>query len=207
MERQIAVVTATSLEAHAARRALPGAAVFEAGIALAKGHADWGTIVVSCGLAGALRPGIPSGTVLVPAEIERPDGTRVRCDPEIFSALVVAARRLGYEPLCDPLLTSSALVRGPERERLARGGCAGVDMESGLLRAPRVAVVRVVLDTPERELRADWLQPARALRDPRNWPEAVWLATVAPRYARRAAAVIAAASLQDGDAQRGDEPR
>jgi hypothetical protein len=51
----------------------------------------------------------------------------------------------------------------------------------------------VILDTPARELNADWLRPVRALSDPRNWAEAMWLAREAPRCARRAAEVVAAA--------------
>ena len=72
-------------------------------------------------------------------------------------------------------------------------GYAGVDMETGLLDAPRIAAVRVILDTPQHELSPDWLRPARALRNPRNWPQALWLARDAPRCARRAAEVVAAA--------------
>ena len=193
MDVRPAIVTATSLEARAARRALPGDEVYEAGIALAKGPDGWGDVVVSCGLAGALREDLPSGTVLVPLEVERPDGTRLRCDAEMVRAYVAAARSLGLEPVCDPLLTASTVLRGDDRARWARRGFAGVDMETGLLRAPRVAAVRVVLDTPQRELKADWLHPARAMLDPRNWPEAAWLAREAPRCARRAAEVVAAA--------------
>ncbi|HEY1654518.1 MAG TPA: hypothetical protein VGF86_05340 [Candidatus Tumulicola sp.] len=193
MDAHLTIVAATSLEARAVRRALPGATVFETGIALARRREGWGDTVVSCGLAGALRGDLPTGTVLVPVEVVRPDGTRVRCADDLVAAYVAAARSLGFEPVCDPMLTSAGIVRGAERAVWARRGCAGVDMETGLLHASRLAAVRVVLDTPERELHADWLHPARALLDPRNWPEARWLARDAPRCARRAAEVVAAA--------------
>ena len=98
-------------------------------------------------------------------------------------------------PRLDPTITSASIINGTERETWAEAGYVGVDMETGLLQAPRVAAVRVVLDTPMRELSAEWLNPARALRNPRNWAQALWLARHAPRYARRAAAVVAAAGV------------
>ncbi|MGA8533050.1 MAG: hypothetical protein WB615_02950, partial [Candidatus Tumulicola sp.] len=74
----IAVIAATRIEANAARRALPGIRVFETGVALAKLGKDALAgidAVVSCGLAGGLRAADPSGTVLVPECVYRPDGT------------------------------------------------------------------------------------------------------------------------------------
>ena len=193
---RLMVVTATALEAKAARRALPGVAVIEAGIALVKlqgsALAD-AAAVVSCGLAGGLDARYSSGTVLIPREVRRPGGGVFRCDPELVEALATASRRLGYEPVGEPLLTSAAIVRGSERAAWSEAGYAGVDMETGLLDLPRVAAVRVVLDTPRRELSADWLRPGRALLNPKNWPEALWLARYAARYARRAADVVSAA--------------
>ena len=82
-----------------------------------------------------------------------------------------------------------------EREAWASVGFAGVDMETGLIDAPRIAAVRVVLDTPQRELSAEWVEPLRALRSPRNWPQLFWFARNAPRFARRAAQVVAAARV------------
>ncbi|MEO6834890.1 MAG: hypothetical protein ABI231_03170 [Candidatus Tumulicola sp.] len=189
----ISVVAATSIEAKAARRELPGVRVYETGVGLAKLSATLGDIVVSCGLAGGLRAENPSGTVLVPREVLRPDGSTLVCDPDLVDALVFAARSAGFEPLLDAVVTSRVLVRGADREIWARRGYAGVDMETGLIYAPRVAAVRVVLDTPGRELSADWLRPVTAMLRPWNWPQAAWLAREAPRYARRAAAIVAAA--------------
>jgi hypothetical protein len=194
--RYVAVVTATALEAKAARRALPRIPVYEGGVAMAKMRGDGfggSAMVISCGLAGGLHDRHPSGTVLVPRQVRRPDGTLLTCDPELVAALTSAARGLGYEPVHDTLLTFPTIVRGGERTVWSRAGYAGVDMETGLIDAPRIAAVRVILDTPRRELSADWLHPGRALLNPRNWPEAIWLAREAPRYARRAAEVVAAA--------------
>jgi hypothetical protein len=189
----IAVVTATAIEAKAARRELSGLRVHQTGVGLATMCDGFGDVVVSCGLAGGLRADVRSGTVLVPREVLRPDGRTLVCDPDLVDALAAAARSLGFEPLLDPVVTSATLVRGSERATWARRGYVGVDMETGLIEARRVAAVRVVLDTPEKELSADWLRPATAMLRPRNWPQAVWLAREAPRYASRAAAVVAAA--------------
>lgn len=208
MDCGFAVVTATALEARAARRALPNARVYEAGVGLSADAGPWGDVVLSCGLAGALRDDLPGGSVLVPDTIGCPDGSRRQCDPALADACAAAARYLGFEPVRLPLLTSSTIVRGAGRAGAARAGYAAVDMESGLLDAPRVAAVRVVLDTPARELRGDWLRPARAVLDPRNWPELLWLARDGPRFARRAAEIAAAACryfAAAGDAAPSDE--
>lgn len=174
---------------------MPAARLYETGVALAKTKGPFGDRVVSCGLAGGLQREIPSGAVLVPREVRRPDGRTLHCDAELHERLERAARLLGFEPILDPLLTSTTLVNGVERTRWAQAGYAGVDMETGLLEATHVAAVRVVLDTPLRELSAEWLDPKRALRRPRNWPQLFWLAQHAPRYARRAASIVAAAGV------------
>lgn len=194
--RGLAIVTATALEAREARRVLPGATIIEAGVGLRNGRsAGFGDAVVSCGLAGALRVDVPSGSVLIPDEIGCPDGSRRLCDPSLVEALRSGARRLGFEPIAGPLLTSAGIVRGTHRQRAAQLGYYAVDMETGLISAQRLAAARVVLDTPSRELRGDWLHPLRAAIDPRNWPELLWLARDGPRFARRAAEVVAAGCL------------
>lgn len=194
--RGIAIVTATALEAREARRALPAAVVFEVGVGLKNRPGAFGEVVVSCGLAGGLRRDLPAGSVLVPEEVGCSDGPRRRCDPELVAAYIAGARALGFEPITEPLLTSPAIVRGAQRERAAQLGYCAVDMETALIGAPRIAAVRVVLDTPSRELRGDWLHPLRAALDPRNWPELLWLARDGPRFARRAAEVVAAGCLR-----------
>ncbi|HKF77579.1 MAG TPA: hypothetical protein VKF59_15675, partial [Candidatus Dormibacteraeota bacterium] len=67
------------------------------------------------------------------------------------------------------------------------------DMETGLVEGVPVATVRVVLDTPDRELSPAWARPWTALWQPRAWTELPWLAREGPRCARLAAAVLAAA--------------
>jgi hypothetical protein len=66
-------------------------------------------------------------------------------------------------------------------------------METGLLGADRVASVRVVLDTPDRELDPAWGRPLTALWHPAAWLQLPWLAAEGPRCARLAAQVLAAA--------------
>jgi len=187
----VSVVAATSLEARAVRRELPNVRVHETGVALARVSASTlGDAVISCGLAGGLRTDLGTGTVLVPTQVRTPSGEMLPCDDALVAALIDGARRLGHEPVTAPLITSSTIVRGTERAVWAERGYAGVDMESGLITAPRMAVIRVVLDTPLRELSADWLRPATAFLRPKNWPEAWWLAREAPRAAQLAARVL-----------------
>jgi Phosphorylase superfamily len=171
---ELTVAAATRTEALAGRWVLRGLArVVRVGVACRRGApAPAGPLVV-CGLAGGLSPELAPGTVLIPEEVGDAEGWRGRCDPELVGRLVVAARLLGREPVLAPLLSVPFLVRGSARAEWARRGYVAVDMESAVLvrsaGAP-AAVVRVVLDTPGREL-------VRSL----PW---------APQYAARAAAVV-----------------
>jgi hypothetical protein len=192
-QADVTVVTATALEAKAARRELPGVAILESGVALKRGTNPAGAILISCGLAGGLDAGRPTGTIVIPREVRRPDGNTLRCDPEFVEALIGAARRIGHEPCTGPIVTSGTIVTGSERARWAAAGYAAADMETGLLAGTRIAAVRVILDTPRNELSADWLHPATAMLKPWNWPQAMWLAREAPRCSRLAARVIGAA--------------
>ncbi|HKU66979.1 MAG TPA: hypothetical protein VJP85_04290 [Candidatus Baltobacteraceae bacterium] len=193
----VTIVAATGTEARAARRlASPNVRVVECGIALAK-HPQFEGLAISCGLAGGLRTGLQTGTVLVPRCVRRPDGSQLDCDDAAVDALTYAAARLGCEVVQDPLLTSEDLVHGTQRQVWAAQGYAGVDMETGLIAAQRVACVRVVLDTPAREISPAWVHPARALLQPRAWLDLPFLiregprcSTIAARIAARAAAAL-----------------
>jgi len=191
----VVIVAATSVERKPLRRVLPQARIVLAGVALANLREDLGDTVLSCGLAGGLRPNLPTGTLLLPREVRRPGGSTLRCDEALVAALAQGARTLGVEPVFDPLLTAESIVNGDKRAYWAQRGYAGVDMETGRLTASRVAAVRVILDTPENEISADWAVPWRALLKPSNWPQARWLAREAPRAAALAAAVVAASHL------------
>lgn len=190
----LTIVAATSVEARAVRSAAPAnVRVVECGIALSKGAAFDG-LAISCGLAGGLRDDLPTRTVLIPKRVGRPDGTQVACDPRAVEALTAAAHELGYLPVHEPPITAGSLVHGPERALWAQRGYAGVDMETGLLRASRIACVRVVLDTPSREISPAWLHPLRALLQPSAWRDLPFLMREGPRCSAMAAAVAARAA-------------
>ena len=189
----VVLIAATELEVRALRRQLPEAQIVKTGVALAAVGPSFAQSVVSCGLAGGLRAGLATGTLLIPREVRRPDGRVLYCDEMLVEALAAGARRLGIEPVFDPLLTADGIVNGPAREHWAAQGYAGVDMETGCINAPRIAAVRVVLDTPQREISNDWDNPLRAMLKPWNWPQAFWLAREAPRAAALAARVVAEA--------------
>ncbi|HZU19044.1 MAG TPA: hypothetical protein VFD01_20900 [Candidatus Dormibacteraeota bacterium] len=219
--RRPTVVAATRVEARAARRALGEAAeVLEAGVALSRirlGDAalppagllvppsTWEGVVVTCGVAGALRP-LPAGTVLVPERVGRSDGSTLACDPELVAALVAAAHRLGLAPERGPLLTADHLVVGEERRRWAERGYVAVDMETGLVPARRLAAVRVVLDGPDRELDPAWHRARWPPARPSALRQLPWLAREGPRCARRAAAVLAEALVGPVPGSRSPSP-
>ncbi|HEY1866860.1 MAG TPA: hypothetical protein VGG70_01100 [Candidatus Cybelea sp.] len=190
---RVTFIAATALECKALRRELPQAHVVQTGIALARNRESLGRFVVSCGLAGGLRSDLTTGSLLIPRAVRRPSGQTLQCDGELVEMLTARARMLGIEPIFDPLLTSAEIVNGSARVRWAARGYAGVDMETGLLDAPHVAAVRVVLDTPQRELSADWTTPLIAILKPWNWSQALWMAREAPRAAALAARVAAGA--------------
>jgi hypothetical protein len=193
----VTVITATRLETWAVRRAVQGGSVVEAGVGLSRLRArDIGHAVVTCGLAGAVRRGLPTGSVVIPEKVLRPGGEWVSCDPSLVGDLVAAARALGLEPERGPLGTAMTVVRGDGRQSWAERGCVAVDMETGRLTAPRIAAIRVVLDTPERDLSEVWGRPVLVFARPSAWGEALWLCREAPRCARRAAAVLAVALAQ-----------
>lgn len=195
MPRNIEILAPTFLEYLAARVVLPRASVSWTGACLARWRgARGGSLVIVCGLAGALAPGLAPGTVLVPEQVGLADGKIIPCDPELVQALKAAASAAGFQSETGPLLTSSSLIIGDERREWFQRGFVAADMETGLLAGQnlRVATVRVILDTPEHGISADWMQPARALLQPSLWRELFWLSRMAPRYALRAARVLKA---------------
>lgn len=193
----VTVVTATRVEAQAARKALPPhVRVAECGISLAR-QCEFEGIAISCGLAGGLRSDLPTGTVVVPARVRRPDGTHLECDAQLTALLTSAARELGYRVVNDPVLTSASLVYGAERAAWAPE-YAAVDMETGLIRADRIACVRVILDTPQREISPAWLTPLRAALTPSAWRDLPFLAREGPRCSTIAAEVLSRAVRDAG---------
>lgn len=169
------------------------AGVIECGIAAIRAS-HFEDLVISCGLAGGLRADVPTGTVLIPHRVRRPDGTEFECDAVAVASLTDAARACDLRIVHDPLVTVGTLVHGTQRQAWAERGYAGVDMETGLLRAPRIACVRVVLDTPQREISPAWLRPALALLHPRAWADLPFLMREGPRCSAIAAQLAARAA-------------
>jgi Phosphorylase superfamily len=182
-------------EERAAHRAAPSLPVRRVGIALAEWLEHPVEVGISAGLAGGLRDDLPPGTVVVADRVATPLEPAVPCDPEWTGWLRAAADRLGLHCVSGPMITTPALVTDTERGRWAAEGYLAADMESGLLirRVPRLAVARVILDTPKHEVSPKWATPWKAALDPRLVRETVWLARYAGAFARRAALVAAEA--------------
>ena len=150
--------------------------------------------VITCGLAGGLHSDLLPGTVVVAGSVAMEDGEPVACDPGWVAALVAGARACGHEPVVGPMLTARRLVVGAARGAWAGKGFVAAEMETALLiptGAP-LASLRVIIDAPAAEVSEHWVTPGRAAVDPRRWREAIWLAALAPRYARLAARCLAA---------------
>jgi hypothetical protein len=139
---RVTLACATRAELRAARRAGKRGALV--GLSAANGVPEGA--LVSFGLAGALRDGLPAGTVL--------DATRVVDDE---GSVLWEGEPLGVARARPAtILAASAVVDGAnERRRLhERTGADAVDLESGpLARTGRLhGVLRAVSDTPDRPL-------------------------------------------------------
>jgi adenosylhomocysteine nucleosidase len=158
-------------------------------------------IVISAGLCGGLLPEQTPGTVVIPTQIVDEQGVIHACDPGVVAALERAAAYLRLPVTSGSLVSTSAMVTGAARGTWAGRGHVAVDMESAgaAESAQRFGVLRVILDTPSRELSDAWAEPARAIRRPANWGEAIWLGINAPRFALRVGAVLEAAFLGNID--------
>jgi hypothetical protein len=193
---RVVVLAATPIERRAAARRLENCEIVECGVALAKLSSELSAdVAISFGLVGGLRDDLETGTLVIPSIARAPSGASKVCDPEWTQRLRDAAVSLGFNAVDGPMLTSDTIVSGAARAQWANEGFATVDMETAIIPFDRVAAVRVVLDTPRNELSPQWVNPARALRNPRNWPQALWLARNASRCADIAAQVMAKAWL------------
>lgn len=188
----VEILAPTFLEYWAVRRELPRVHVSRAGVRLARWKGVCQNSIVVCGLAGALAPKLPPGTVLIPEQVGLPDGRVMPCDPMLVQALRSAARALHLRTDTGPLLTARSLIVGSDRHYWSQRGFVAADMETGLLaeRGLRVATIRVVLDCPEHDISPDWLRPTGVWLQPPLWRELFWLGRMAPRYALLAAHVL-----------------
>jgi 4-hydroxy-3-methylbut-2-enyl diphosphate reductase len=111
--------------------------------------------VLVAGVAGALAPGLAPGDVVLASEIRAPDGTTAPCaDPTLLATVL---RGAGLTVHIGPVASSAKIVTSGARAALGATGALAVDMESAWLAraagARAFSVLRVVLDTPDRELR------------------------------------------------------
>ena len=153
-------LTPLAIEAWAMRRGLPGVTVLKTGLGREKSIAARAMVdridpevLVIAGFCGALDPSLRPGDVVVASRVGGPDGSCLTLESE---SLLLALRGDGIMATSGLVISSEHLVRGVERKALYRAGGMAVDMESAwLARAARsrpLAVVRVVVDTPGREL-------------------------------------------------------
>ena len=195
-EARVSAVCAMGIEAWGVRRRARDLRVVQVGIG-GRPPAALPGIVISAGLCGGLLPEQTPGTVVIPSQVVDEQGVIHPCDPGVVAALERAARYLRLPVAGGSLISTSGMVTGAARATWAGRGHVAVDMESAAAAASsnRFGVLRVILDTPSRELSDAWAAPARAIRQPSNWSEAVWLGINAPRFALRVGAILEAAFL------------
>ncbi len=154
------VIAPLRIERAALRRGLPDARVLRSGLGAARAQAMAraaarvpARAVAVAGFCGAVVPWLRAGDVVVAGEVRGPDGV-TSCDS---LPLVEALAALGIERVhTGPVASADHVVRGAARGVLAREGVLAVDMESAWL-VPAAAgrpfaVLRIVLDTPSREI-------------------------------------------------------
>jgi 4-hydroxy-3-methylbut-2-enyl diphosphate reductase len=154
------VLAPLSIEALALRLGLREARVVRTGWGARRARAAAQRLCASedralavAGFCGALDTALVPGDVVVASELLGGPGARKLADVDI---LVAALRALGERAHFGPILSLDHIVRGRERDHLREGGAIAVDMESRWLaeaaRGRSFAVLRVVVDTPTREL-------------------------------------------------------
>lgn len=201
-DQRVVAVCATGIEAWGVRRRAPGIRVLRVGVGGSAPAGD-ASIVVSAGVCGGLLADQAPGAVVIATSVADETGATFACDGALADRLERAARTLGLDVVTGSLVTTRGMVTGPARALWAGRGHVAVDMESAAAAAtaPRFGVVRVILDSPQRELSPAWAAPGRAVLHPVNWVDAIWLAIHAPRYALRVGAILQAAFLGDIDAE------
>lgn len=108
----------------------------------------------SFGLAGGLQPGLPSGTLLLPATVLLPGGGSIETDSVWRERLTYLARSAGLDPLASTIIGSEDVVATPaaKADLHQTSAAAAVDMEShavgSVAKAAKLpfVVVRVIAD-------------------------------------------------------------
>jgi 4-hydroxy-3-methylbut-2-en-1-yl diphosphate reductase len=127
---------------------------------------DPGDALLVLGFGGGLAEDSEVGEVVVADEVWGPDGTRVNCtDPHKLAGVMEIA---GLIVRCGVVCSVARPALGKARARLRAGGAIAVDMESAWLasaaRGRPFSVVRVLSDTPTRELTRPLLTVAGVVR-------------------------------------------
>ena len=172
---RLCLVAPMRIEVAAVRRGVTGADVRRAGFGPRRARRAAERIaaelaptqpVAIVGFCGALTSDLRPGDVVVADTVSSPSGDIWLDLPgaELVAAEVV---RRGVPARVGPIVSTDRLVSGAARGALAERGWLAVDMESAWLAAALTAessrpvvIVRVVVDTPEHEL--------RSLHTPRN---------------------------------------
>ncbi len=122
--------------------------------------------VAIAGFCGALSADLEPGDVVVACELLEAGGRRHRCDAS--ELLARELRQRGLATRSGPLLSLPRLATGRRRASAAETGAIAVDTESAWLAAGAagrpLAVARVVVDTPSRELHRPLATVAGGLR-------------------------------------------
>ena len=156
----LAVLAPLSVEALALRWGLREARVIRTGAGPARSQAyalrltgSPDSALAVAGVCGGVDPELQPGDVIVASELQGGKGTHKLTAPE---ALVDALRALGTTAHLGPIRSEDHIVRKAEREHLRESGAIAVDMESRWLAEAAgerpFTVLRVVIDTPHREL-------------------------------------------------------
>jgi len=156
----LAVMTPLSVEKFALRSGLRDARVIRTGAGPIRsqaaalrltGSAD--SALAVAGVCGGVDPRLRPGDVVVASDLLGGRSERKLANPE---TLVEAIRALGIDARLGPIFSEDHIVRGGERKRLHERGAIAVDMESRWLAEAAgerpFTVLRVVIDTPDREL-------------------------------------------------------
>jgi 4-hydroxy-3-methylbut-2-enyl diphosphate reductase len=188
---ELTILAPMALEAKALRSGAPWARVerIGAGPALAPPKLD---VVVDdrahpvlvAGLCGAIDERLEPGDVVLATELRAAEASSPCPDPTILANVL---RRGGLRVWTGPIASTTRVVAGAARARMATTGAIAVDMESAFvtkLTGRSIPVMRVVLDTSHSEL-------YRPLRTARGTAHAY-------RTLRRAAALLVDWALMFG---------
>ena len=148
-----------------AAAAVPGVRVMQTGMGPERARraveiardVDAGAVAI-VGFCGALEPNLKPGDLVVATEVRTAYGPSLPCSS---APLVATLRRLGVDRVhAGPIVSVGHIARDHERMELRATGALAVDMESAWLaeaaRGRPLAVLRAVVDTPQRELRRVW---------------------------------------------------